>query len=338
MLVPKSLLDIQMMIKDRVEENLHLDYKSSGALQNTDGKKSEIAKDVSAMANSDGGVLIYGIAEFSQPDKKHFPEKITPIKRTEFSKEQLENIIISNISPKIEGLVIFPIQVSDFNEVVYVVEIPKSNCVHQNTRDFKFYRRYNFSSIPMHAYEIEDIMNRSKNPEIELNLSIVKTISTKTITEVGKPTYDNPFGTPPITNRKITTITYMLVLEPYNRGSVYAQYINFLVYIPSDILKNSVDYKLEDNGYRRVFGDNTIRDVVDYVSNAMGGGYPKYGPSRYNPILPGRYGVKENVKLIDDPLFDDREISWIMYADNAVKKEGKTKLNNIRIIEKNKNK
>src|SRR5690349_7755872 len=56
-----------------IEENLSLEYKASGALDPLDeSKKTEITKDVSAFANSTGGTLIYGIAEFAKP-RRHWP-------------------------------------------------------------------------------------------------------------------------------------------------------------------------------------------------------------------------------------------------------------------------
>lgn len=79
--------ELQRHIDDGVEESLNLDYKASGALEKSDPKKIEFTKDVSAMANSAGGVSIYGIKEHSQPNKKHLPEKLTPIDRTQFTKE-----------------------------------------------------------------------------------------------------------------------------------------------------------------------------------------------------------------------------------------------------------
>lgn len=55
--------DLEQLISNEIEENLHLDYKSAGALSKIDKKKDEITKDVSALANSDGGIIVYGINE-----------------------------------------------------------------------------------------------------------------------------------------------------------------------------------------------------------------------------------------------------------------------------------
>jgi|SRR6184192_3074309 len=129
---------LQQLIRDKVEESVALEYKSAGALGKSDSKKAEIVKDVSAFANSSGGVLIYGIAEFSEREHRHRPEKIDPIERQEFPKEWLEQIIQS-IQPRIEGVVIEPVNV-DGTSICYVVTIPQSHTAHQ-ARDRVYYRR-----------------------------------------------------------------------------------------------------------------------------------------------------------------------------------------------------
>lgn len=58
-----TYLDLEYLITSEVEENIHLDYKASGALSKEPKKRQEITKDVSAFANSDGGIIIYGISE-----------------------------------------------------------------------------------------------------------------------------------------------------------------------------------------------------------------------------------------------------------------------------------
>ena len=102
-----NLERLRQLISDNVEESLSLEYKAAEALGKSDAKKAEIVKDVSAFANSSGGVLIYGIAEFQQRDQRHRPERIDPVDRQRFSKEWLEQIIQS-IQPRIEGIVIEP--------------------------------------------------------------------------------------------------------------------------------------------------------------------------------------------------------------------------------------
>lgn len=331
--IPKTILDIKGLIKNKVEENLHLDYKAAGSLQNTDGKKTEIAKDVCAMANSDGGIIIYGMAEFSEPDKKYLPEKISPINRTEFSKEWLENVINSNISPRIDGLVIIPIPLENEQKVVYVVDIPKSTTAHQNTKDYKYYKRYNFSSVPMLAYEIQDVMNRNKHPEIILEF-IIEKYPYKQTTEVVEnklAKYQSAFPKTSIVTNENKETTFILKCTPCNKAKVFANYINY--YLDADpydaILKSEFNEFDNTSGFPRIYGDNTLRDVVDFVS-----GFAKFGPSRYNPVLPNMKGNAKKIKLNPNYKIYNAEIEWTVYADNAMPKTGKLKLNDVEIEEK----
>lgn len=164
---PWSYDRVQRMISDGIEENLHLDYKAAGSLAKVSQKRDEIVKDVTAFANSDGGVIIYGVQEFSGQERSHLPEKITPINRADFSKEWLEQVI-SNAAPRIAGIRIHPITVPEEETMcLYVVEIPKGETAHQAS-DCKYYRRYNFESVPMRDHELRDVMNRVKNPRIEV--------------------------------------------------------------------------------------------------------------------------------------------------------------------------
>jgi len=153
------------MIAEGVEENLSLDYKGADALAKTDGKKIEIIKDVSSFANSSGGVLIYGIAESEQDSRKHLPERLDPVKRSDISKEWLDQVIQS-IQPRIEGVVIHPVTISEAeNTVCYVVEVPQSHTAHM-ARDHRYHKRHNFTTAQMEDYEVRDVMNRKTHPKI----------------------------------------------------------------------------------------------------------------------------------------------------------------------------
>ncbi|MCD9015178.1 AlbA family DNA-binding domain-containing protein [Parachryseolinea silvisoli] len=52
-----SFDDIRSLINNEVEESIHLDFKDAAALDKSDRKKDEISKDISAFANSDGGII-----------------------------------------------------------------------------------------------------------------------------------------------------------------------------------------------------------------------------------------------------------------------------------------
>jgi hypothetical protein len=162
---------IEKMIADGVEESMNLEYKGAASLGKSTGKITEITKDVSSFANASGGTIIYGVAEFDDADRQHLPERPDPIKRTEFSKEWLDQVI-QTIQPRIDGFQVKPVPWDEqANTVCYVVEIPQSDTAHQ-ARDHRYHKRYNFTALVMEDYEIRDVMNRRKHPKIRASIHI----------------------------------------------------------------------------------------------------------------------------------------------------------------------
>lgn len=155
-----SLADIEYLINNEVEENIHLDYKAAAALAKEDKKRIEITKDVSAFANSDGGIIVYGIAEYD-----HRPKEISPIDGRTYTKEWLENVI-HLIQPRIEGLKIYPIRVGDLEKSIYIVQIPKSDSAPHMANNHCYYGRKNFQSLPLEDYEVKELYNRVSIPKL----------------------------------------------------------------------------------------------------------------------------------------------------------------------------
>ncbi len=150
--------DVEFLINEAIDESLHLEYKRCDALKKKDREKNEISKDVSAFANSAGGSIVYGVIEDG-----HKPIKIdTGFDPKEITKEWLEAIIESNISPKIDGIEIVPIKLKKHNpgKLLFAVNIPQSIRAPHQAADKKYYKRSNFTASPMEDYEVRDILNR----------------------------------------------------------------------------------------------------------------------------------------------------------------------------------
>lgn len=156
--------DINRIIEKKWEESLNLEFKSSEALANTAHNKKEISKDISSFANSAGGMLIYGIRE-----ENYAADSISYIDGNIVTKEWIEHVINSNIYRKIEGILIIPIRFdSDIGKTVYIVKIPESNQAPHMASDNKYYRRYNFESVPMDEYEVRDKYYRLGKTELSI--------------------------------------------------------------------------------------------------------------------------------------------------------------------------
>lgn len=157
--------DIQALIDLGVEESIHLEYKAAGALDKTDAKKKEISKDVASFANSDGGIIIYGMEE-----KEHKPISFSYVDGKIFTKEWLEQVINSTINRKIKGIEIFPIRNNgNISESIYVVKIPRSYNAPHMSHDKCYYKRHNFISEKMEEYEVRDLFNRHNTANLVID-------------------------------------------------------------------------------------------------------------------------------------------------------------------------
>lgn len=159
--------DVLDLIRNKVPEGLDLDYKESRALSRE--KRGEICKDVSAFANSAGGTLVYGVAE---DPKTHEPCAIDGCDPAVISKEWIEQVINSGIQRRIDGIRINPISLSSTpTRCIYVVWVPESSrAPHMAVEKHRYYKRFNFQSIPMEDYEVRDVSRRGETPDLELRL------------------------------------------------------------------------------------------------------------------------------------------------------------------------
>jgi Putative DNA-binding domain len=164
MLKLESKADLEMLIREEIQESLTLDYKASPSLSKESKGRDELCKDVSSFANSAGGQIIYGIEE-----KNHRPTRVDD--GSEITREWIEQVVDSNVQPRIDDLIIKPIPIS-VGRYAYVFTIPQAlgRAPHQ-APDKKCYKRQNFQSVPMEDYEIRDALRRATTPDLHIKLS-----------------------------------------------------------------------------------------------------------------------------------------------------------------------
>jgi len=122
------------LVRDKTPEDFTLEFKASEALAKTDQKKEKLAKDISALANSAGGTIIYGVVEDSST---HAADRLDAgTDQVEIPPEWIEQVVDSRVHPKINGLRVFAIAVGDSGRarVAYIVEVPQGTTAHMMTR------------------------------------------------------------------------------------------------------------------------------------------------------------------------------------------------------------
>lgn len=137
-----------------IGESLTLDYKEQM------GRRRDLAADVCALANTQGGVLVVGVKD---PEPEGAPPKDpADFKGVIFQSDlvhRVESQILDAISPRVFPRVRTTEDTfqQDGNEKCFLlIEVPASSQLHQVTveRDFKFYRRAEYQNRTMTADEV----------------------------------------------------------------------------------------------------------------------------------------------------------------------------------------
>ncbi len=152
-----------------VKESLHLEYKASDAVdKKNDTKKVELARDVCAFANADGGQIVYGMAE-----KDHEPAGLDAgVDPKEYPEIWFEQVLQQHVTPNIVGVRPRHVPLSN-GRVAVVIDVPAAKGDPHQVSDNRYYRRHNFNRFAMEHYEIRDAMTRRTSPDLYLNAELL---------------------------------------------------------------------------------------------------------------------------------------------------------------------
>jgi len=148
---------LQSLVLLRVPESARIEYKAELKM-NPDKERRELCKDISALANSQGGYLFFGIAETNG-----IPTSIPGIQFEDATKQQLFQILSTGISPRVQNL--HDREVSLRNGLkVLILKIEPDGYLHQvKYDDNRYYKRTGTITISMESSDVETFF-RSTGP------------------------------------------------------------------------------------------------------------------------------------------------------------------------------
>lgn len=156
----KDFLDLDenhliRFLKLKIKEDMYIDYKVD--LPSVEKRKThkEFLKDVTAFSNANGGNIFIGIREPS--DELTIDEQLLGIDKADEWAQDLERLTVSSIDPRISGLRIKTVSLSNGKSVVVIHIPPSLNRPHMVNYDNHrtFYIRHSESSFPMTSNEIK---------------------------------------------------------------------------------------------------------------------------------------------------------------------------------------
>lgn len=150
-----SLEDLQTLVRNRVPEGPNLEYKET-AYSGRPQDIREMLRDVTALANAEGGYLIMGIRE----DAYGRAETLTPIEDAHTRAKAIQHACLDGIQERIQGIQVKVIETAP-DQGIIVIHVPLSEQrPHMMVRDHStdFFRRYNTDKRPMNIGEIREMV------------------------------------------------------------------------------------------------------------------------------------------------------------------------------------
>jgi hypothetical protein len=164
------------------QETLSLEFKSSDSrepifengLLNTSGRKI-LAKELSAFANSAGGVIIFGV-DCRNIDGVDQAENLTPIANINRAETSIRDASSDLLQPRHDAIRVAAIPVStNPTEGFIVVDVPRSERRPHRSEaksQKEYFKRIGGRAYPMEHYDIEDAFRRATSPLLSLIPSI----------------------------------------------------------------------------------------------------------------------------------------------------------------------
>lgn len=210
-------------IAEKQEENLHLDFKLVNEAGMSRDDRKNLAKALSGFANSDGGIVIWGIDARPNDDGINCAVEKRAISPLSKFIAKLNEYTESHVNPDVEGVVHKKIAVRGDSGFA-VTSIPASDSGPHMTKggEDRYYKRSGDRFIKMEHFDIEDMFGRRVRPNLSLCYHVTRGLS-----------------------RQEDKLSFFIILSIFNdgRGTARAPYLSIGIQGPCKIY----DYGLDGN-------------------------------------------------------------------------------------------
>ncbi|MES2726499.1 MAG: ATP-binding protein [Bacteroidota bacterium] len=168
-----SLKDIEELVENKVTEDLNWEFKTANFPEKTkdDFDYKNFSKCLSGFANSQGGIIVWGVKASTNKEGIDVAHTLKPIKEV----VKFENYLKRNegraIVPSVLGIE-YKTLIKEGNEgylLIYVPESDRAPIMAQH--DKHYYKRSGDSFYICEHFDIVDIFNRKTSPQLEVTLT-----------------------------------------------------------------------------------------------------------------------------------------------------------------------
>ncbi|MBN2682305.1 MAG: ATP-binding protein [Bacteroidales bacterium] len=302
--------DIDLLLLNKAEESLWLEFVTGKDL-NPDSEASinKISILVSAMANTGGGWIIYGI-----DTRKRRAFSYSFVDGNKVSKIWLKGILESRISRNIKNLRVEQVFFERKPEKsIILIKIPQSPDAPHMNWDYKFYKRSAFKEIVMEENEIRAAYLKTNVTEVEF-FGII-----------------NTNGVPILSEGKIVSISFFPKFLVRNISKNIERNYKMEISIPSEIYDKSFtgiqEYFVRNEGSNNVFSvpnknplfQEELATVLEAKLTVNLDSFQDFANGEIRVKLFYSNGIKEHtISLSDSFRYKNRRISIEEFSRNSL--------------------
>lgn len=293
---------IDAFIQERQQEHLHLDFKliSTSGMGRDD--RRNLAKAISGFANSDGGLIVWGVDASKNADGVDCATRLVEISPLTLSVSKLNQHTSEAANPIVDGVRHRAIPRTDDSGFALTI-VPASDAGPHMAKlgEDRYYKRSGDSFRKMEHFDIEDMFGRRKCPV----LSLTYRLGRGTVVRRGESTQGE--------------VLIFLGIENQGRGSAKAPYLGIDVRLP---------YRLSS------FTSATLQHRGMYrLPNAQDSSWARFGGMADVVIHPGTvYEVTRLEGTVANDTAADLELTYEIAAEDFALRRGALKFEAQKLI------
>jgi len=171
-----DLIQVERYVVSSQEENLHLDFKTVADADVGRDDRRNLAIALSGFANSEGGLIVWGVDARANEDGIDCVCGMLEIKSLSTFLSKLNEYTSQLVSPIVDGVLHRKIPSSE-DRGFAVTLIPESVTGPHMAKgqEYRYYKRSGSSFMRMEHFELEDMFGRRKKPRLRVRHKIVPT-------------------------------------------------------------------------------------------------------------------------------------------------------------------
>ncbi len=130
--------------------------------------QGSLAKAISSFANSDGGVIVYGLEAKKDVQGRDVVQAAKPLADPALVQSRILGLVGQLLQPPVEGILVEARKKKSKRGYVLVLVPPSDSGPHRSRPQGAYYRRHGSASLSMEHYELEEMFGRRRRPQLEL--------------------------------------------------------------------------------------------------------------------------------------------------------------------------